>query len=250
VNTHQTLTECVAQAQSRLDFWCRFITASHIKTMAEIGVYEGDFAAAVLKSCQALEKYYMVDPWRHLDDWNKPANEKDEVFEKIYAAALERTEFAAEKRTILRGKTTEIIDAIPDNSLDFAYIDGDHTLKGTTIDLVRLYPKIRPGGWIGGDDFSQTVWQHRTAFEPTLVFPFAVYFAEAVGSSIYGLPFNQFLIEKQNNQSFTFIDLMGQYSNVSLRNQFHPNKVLKLKLGEFFGSPVRLLKRAKNRLSK
>lgn len=250
MNTHQTLTEFAVQAQSRLDFWCRFIAASKVRNMAEIGVYEGDFAAAVLESCQSLEKYYLVDPWRHLDDWNKPANERDEVFEKVYATALDRTEFAAEKRTILRGKTTEIADAIPDNSLDFAYIDGDHTLKGITIDLIRLYPKIRPGGWIGGDDFSRTVWQHRTDFEPSLVFPFAVYFAEAADDPIYGLPFDQFLIEKQSSQSFAFVDLTGQYGNAGLRNQFDPNKILKLKLGEFFSFPFRLLNRTKNRLAK
>ena len=250
MTTAQTLKESVVQANSRLELWCRFIRASQIKTVAEIGVYEGDFAVKVLEECPTIERYYMVDPWRHLDDWNKPANEKDNVFEKIYAAALERTEFAAEKRTVLRGKTTEVIQDIPDNSLDFAYIDGDHTLKGIAIDLVRLYPKIRPGGWIGGDDFSQTVWQHRTTFEPTLVFPFAVYFAEAVGDSIYGLPFNQFLIEKQESEAFTFVDLTEQYGDIGLRNQFQPNKVLKLQMGELFGFPVRLLKRAKNRLTK
>ena len=29
---------------------------------------------------------------------------------------------------------------MPDGSLDFAYVDGDHTLRGITIDLVAFHP--------------------------------------------------------------------------------------------------------------
>ena len=130
----------------------------------------------------------MIDPWRHLDDWNKPANQNDTVFEEFFRQANEKTDFAARRRVILRGKTVEVIDQIPNGELDLAYIDGDHTLRGITIDLIRVYPKVRAGGFLGGDDFNRSIWQHNTSFEPTLVFPFAVYFAEAVGATIYGTP--------------------------------------------------------------
>jgi hypothetical protein len=160
--------------------------------MAEIRVYEGDFAASVLQKCERVSKYYMVDPWKHLADWNKPTNQDDTTFERIFETARSKTDFAAARRVILRGKTSEVIHDILDGELDFAYIDGDHTLRGVTIDLIRVYPKVRVGGFIGGDDFSRTIWSHRTTFEPTLVFPFAVYFAEAVGATIYALPNIQF----------------------------------------------------------
>ncbi len=102
-----------------------------------------------------------------------------------------------------------MIDRIPDGELDFAYIDGDHTLKGITIDLIRVYPKVRIGGFIAGDDFSRSMWHHKTSFEPTLVFPFAVYFAEAVGATIYGLPHIQFCLQKTGGGQFRFVDLDG-----------------------------------------
>ncbi|MGD8519971.1 MAG: class I SAM-dependent methyltransferase [Desulfobacterales bacterium] len=192
--------------------------------MAEVGVYKGDFAAKILENCESLVKYYMIDPWRHLDDWNKPANRSNDDFEQLLTETKTKTNFAAEKRVLLRGKTTEVIDEIPDGSLDFSYIDGDHTLKGISIDLIRVYPKIRVGGWIGGDDFMTTIWQHHPNFEPTLVFPFAVYFAEAMGARIFALPFWQFLIEKSDGQSFSFVDLTGRYHDVSLRTQFLPGR--------------------------
>ena len=70
-----------------------------------------------------------------------------------------------------------------------------------------MFDKVRPQGWIGGDDFARWIWQHGQSFEPTMVFPFAVYFAEAVGCPVYALPFGQFLIEKAPQRGFSFTDL-------------------------------------------
>lgn len=217
--------------------------------MAEIGVYRGNFASKMLESCKSLKRYYMIDPWKHLEDWNKPANEEDNVFELYFAETKAKTDFAVGKRVILRGKTVEVIHEIPDGELDFAYIDGDHTLKGIAIDLICSYPKVRDGGFVGGDDFTRTVWQHHTRYEPTLVFPFAVYFAEAVGARIYALPFNQFLMEKNAKPSFAFIDLTGGYHDISLRNQFQTDKVLRLKINEMFPRITKFTRKVKNWLA-
>jgi hypothetical protein len=161
----------------------------------------------------------MIDPWRHLDDWNKPANKADDVFERFYAETLEKTAAHADKRVVLRGRTTEVVDRIADGSLDVAYVDGDHTLRGITIDLHRIYPKVRDGGWIGGDDFAPSIWQHAERFEPTLVFPYAVHFAEAVGARLYALPYSQFLLEKATGGVHEFVDLTGRYEQLDLRAQ-------------------------------
>jgi len=248
--TEQIIRESIEQSKSRIDLWLHFLQTTKTKRMVELGVFRGNFASQLLKKCDSIEKYYMLDPWRHLDSWNKPANKNNDIFEQYLAETKAKTDFAEKKRVILRGKTTEVIDKIPDAELDFAYIDGDHTLKGIAIDLIRLFPKVRDGGWIGGDDFSRTVWQHTTRFEPTLVFPFAVYFAEAVGARIYALPKLQFLIEKNNSQSFSFIDLTGHYGDVALKGQFHPNKILKLKLIEPFPFINKFARRIKQLISK
>lgn len=213
--------------------------------MVEVGVYQGDFAEAVLQLCSSITKYYMVDPWKHLDDWNKPSNQDDAKFEEYFRLAKEKTEFAASRRVILRGKTTDVIDQIPDQELDFAYIDGDHTLKGIAIDLVRVYPKVRVGGYLGGDDFTTSMWQHKTEFEPTLVFPFAVYFAEAVGATIYALPYSQFCLHKCGRCNFSFVDLTGEYKDLGLRSQLAPELLFKLSLSERFPRFMQVLRKAK-----
>ena len=215
----QQIVERAAASGSRPDLWASLVGGSASASVAEIGVFRGDFAARLLADCDAISTYYMVDPWRHLEDWNKPANTDDERFEEMLREVREKTEFAADRRVILRGKTTEVIDEIPDGSLDFAYIDGDHTLRGITVDLIRVFPKVRDGGWIGGDDFSATIWQHKRNFEPTLVFPFAVHFAEAVDAPIIALPFDQFLIVKDSGSHFEFTDTTGTHGELSLAGQ-------------------------------
>lgn len=40
-----------------------------------------------------------------------------------------------------------------DNSLDFVYIDGDHSYKGVMEDITTWLPKVKPGGIIAGDDY-------------------------------------------------------------------------------------------------
>jgi hypothetical protein len=213
------LREWGAGAATRAELWTRFVAESGARSVAEIGVYRGQFAAKLLDACPNVGTYYMIDPWRHLDDWNKPANKSDDIFEGFYREAMERTSEHEAKRVVLRGTTTEVLDRIPDASLDFAYVDGDHTLRGITIDLIRVYPKIKDGGWIGGDDFSPSIWQHKPEFEPTLVFPLAVHFAEAVGARIYALEFKQFLIEKTSAGRHEFVDLTGQYGDLELNGQ-------------------------------
>lgn len=245
MNTLKIVKQSVEKSDSRFDLWISLVKSSKVKTMAEVGVYKGDFAYRLLQKCDSIEKYYMIDPWRHLKDWNKPANKNDNIFEQFFLEAKEKTSFAADKTTILRGKTTEVVNKIPNSALDFAYIDGDHTLKGITIDLICLFDKIRVGGWIGGDDFSSSIWQHTPNYEPTLIFPFAVYFAEAVGAKIYALPYSQFLIEKNEVESFSFVDLTGRYNHLELKSQFNPLKIMKIKMMDISSFITGLMIRAK-----
>jgi hypothetical protein len=220
MKVNKEIESAAAKAADRLELWSMVVNALKVSTFAEVGVFQGDFAQSILRQCPTVEKYYMIDPWRHLDDWNKPANRPNDEFAAIKAEALAKTEFASPKRVILQGRTTEIACSLPEQGLDFAYIDGDHTLRGITIDLIRIWPKLRNGGILAGDDFCNSVWQHEATFEPTLVFPLAVYFAEAMGATIYGLPYDQFaiIVDRSTTAAFEFRDLTGAYRSTTLRD--------------------------------
>lgn len=228
----EKIKQIIEKSNDRIDFCINLINESNISTVAEIGVYRGEFARKILEKCQCIEKYTMIDPWKHLTQWNKPFNTDNATFDKFYQETLQKTNFVKEKRIVLRGKTTEVINQIQDNTFDFVYIDGDHTLKGISIDLINLWPKVKENGFIMGDDFLPSIWQHGKEYEPTMVFPFAVYFAEAVNAKIYALPYKQFIIFKQEQTKFEFIDLTnGKYNNLELRTQFYRKRRFGFNIG-------------------
>jgi hypothetical protein len=210
------LRNLTAGAKTRTAQWNNILQAAAPKTAAEFGVWKGNFASKILEKSEFIELYYMIDPWAYLPDWNRAKNVETENFEDIFAQAMAATEFAAEKRVVLRGKTKDVIHKIPDQSLDFAYIDGDHTLRGITIDLIKALPKMKPGGLIGGDDFFPKPWPQSNKFEPTMVCPYSIYFAEAHDLPFFCLPFDQFLILNQPGAGFSFTDLTGNYRDISL----------------------------------
>jgi predicted O-methyltransferase YrrM len=203
---------------SREKLWAKIVSESQAKSVLEVGVWQGSFAQHLLRQCPLIGRYYMLDPWRHLDQWNKPANVEQSRFDAVFDDAMSATDFAKERRVVLRGTTAEKIESIEDGSLDLAYIDGDHTLRGISIDLIKVFPKIKSGGVIGGDDYTTTIWQHSEQFEPSLVCPFAAYFAESQNAPLIILPHSQFAIIKPADarSNFCVIDTTGKYREASL----------------------------------
>ena len=90
------------QTRTRFDLWTAYLNRTKAATVLEIGVWQGEFSAAVLQAVPSIKRYHMLDPWRHLDDWNKPLNVGQDVFEQAYAQAMKATEFAAARRVVLR----------------------------------------------------------------------------------------------------------------------------------------------------
>ena len=208
--------------RDRAAMWSCFLNEANCRKVAEIGVWEGAFARQMLADCNGIETYYLIDPWRNLDHWNKPWNVSDGEFEQTFAKAQANVAQFGSRARIFRGTTSEVAGSIPDGSLDFVYIDGDHTLRGITIDLLRIYPKLKTGGFIGGDDFCRSIWQHSQEFEPTLVCPFAVYFAEAVDAEIAILPHNQFVMGRPADGGFRVIETSGRRGSYDLLRHLHP----------------------------
>jgi hypothetical protein len=90
--TEQIIRESIKQSNTRLDLWIHFLQTKEVKHIVELGVYRGDFASELLKQCDLIEKYYMLDPWRHLDNWNKPANKDNDIFEQFLSETKAKTE--------------------------------------------------------------------------------------------------------------------------------------------------------------
>jgi predicted O-methyltransferase YrrM len=181
----QVIQTLFASSPDRVSLWVGVIneiSRDRKVRVAEIGVWKGEFAARLLQACPNIERYYLVDPWRHLDDWKKPLNVSNEQFERVYQEALANLAFAKDRIAVLRGTTLEVVDRIEDGELDLVYIDGDHTAKGIVIDLIRLRRKVKAGGIIGGDDYVDAIYIHDPErFDPTMVKPVVNGFTAAHG---------------------------------------------------------------------
>lgn len=118
---------------------------------AEIGVAEGR-NAEVLISKPAIEKLYLIDAWTHIaqpGDGGYHQSWHDNNWKEVH----ERVEPWKDKAVFLKGLSGEMIKQIPDDSLIFGYVDGDHTYHGCLSDLNKIYPKITKGGVLAGHDF-------------------------------------------------------------------------------------------------
>lgn len=215
------INEAILKSKNRKELWIHILNKLKCKNICEIGVYKGDFAEELLNSIKEIETYTLIDPWEQQSNWNKPANVSNEKFNNVRLQALKRLSSHKDKIIEIKNTTKKAVKEIKDKSIDFAYIDGDHTLRGITIDLDLIFNKVIENGFIGGDDCLKNIWQHSTNYDPTLVFPYIIYFAESRDLRCYILPFNQFIIYKGSNE-YKVIDKVG-YMKLDSKKIFKVN---------------------------
>lgn len=120
-------------------------------TAVEVGVADGSYAASFLSLWPG--RYVMVDRWRCVAGYDDIMNDSDAQHEERFRLAAAVAARYADRCTMLRMDSVEAAATFADQSLDFVYIDGDHSLKGCRRDLEAWWPKVRPGGVIAGHDY-------------------------------------------------------------------------------------------------
>ncbi len=116
---------------------------------AEIGVWEGGFAEKICRANPRLN-LICVDPWRPQKGYLEVKNDKARM-DAAFATAQQRLQ--AYDCTFMRMTSLEAAALVPDCSLDFVYIDGNHLIDHVLADLNAWAPKVRSGGYVSGHDF-------------------------------------------------------------------------------------------------
>jgi hypothetical protein len=101
---------------------------------AEIGVERGNFSKLMLT--QYMGNLVEVDMWAN---------------EKIYTEAMKNLN--TPRSIIRRQPSVEAAETMPDESLDFVYIDADHDYFNCKRDIEAWFPKVRHGGLVAGHDY-------------------------------------------------------------------------------------------------
>lgn len=118
----------------------------------EVGVWRGDFARVILDRWQGA-KLYLVDAWRHLDDYRDVSNSSDAEHEYNYQATLRAIGPYQSRVEVVRDLSAAAAPQFRDGSLDFVYIDANHKYEHVCQDLALWYPKVKPGGLFAGHDY-------------------------------------------------------------------------------------------------
>lgn len=123
------------------------------KHVCEVGVFKGNLSKVILTLMKDIEKMYLVDLWEHQPNYKDHSNKRAEVFKSLYQETLEKVSPWIDKVEVLKGFSTDMCKKIPDNSLDWVFIDARHDYKGCSEDLHAYYPKVKSGGIVSGHDY-------------------------------------------------------------------------------------------------
>ena len=118
------------------------------KVGAEIGVAEGFHSREICQKVPPV-KLYCVDLWdTYYRGTTKLKNRA--MQDDAYTQAVEN--LSPYDTELLRFPSDEAYKQFADNSLDFVYIDGDHSFDYVMLDLIYWSRKVRPGGIVSGHD--------------------------------------------------------------------------------------------------
>jgi hypothetical protein len=133
---------------------------------AEVGTWKGDFSARILELLEP-RLLYLIDPWEYRGEseyehsmygGHKPDGAR--AIEAIHQSVVDRfsTQIESGQVVVMRMRSDQAAAQLPNESLDWAYIDADHTYESVIADLRNFHGVVKPGGMLAGDDFGEAGW--------------------------------------------------------------------------------------------
>jgi len=133
---------------------------------AEIGVFKGDFSAEILRTVRP-RVLHLVDPWKYETSadykcswYGGESGVSQNHMDGLHQAVLARfrREIASGRVKIHRAASADAAAWFARDYFDWVYIDGNHLYKFAKCDLEAYYPKVKPGGFLSGDDYGPGGW--------------------------------------------------------------------------------------------
>ena len=112
----------------------------------EIGVNRGGNSREILGRLDVV-KLYLVDPY-----------EEKEVGLSGLKTAVQNLQPNSHRIVWIFKKSQDVtFEEIPEDSLDFVYIDGNHHYHFVKTDLEMYWPRVKTGGLFAGHDYCGTI---------------------------------------------------------------------------------------------
>jgi len=129
-----------------LSKWCHELG---FKVGVEVGVAEGEYSEIISKANPQL-KMYGIDPYKPYEGSTDYILEDE--FDKRYQQARKRLKHFR-NYTLIKEFSIEALKKFKDESLDFVYIDANHSEPYVTQDIKGWSKKVKRGGIIAGHDY-------------------------------------------------------------------------------------------------
>lgn len=134
-------------------------------TLVEVGCYLGRSLVYLAGAARRSGKPFRVvgvDWCRGSGVENGHDNHADALArgEGTLAGQLHRNLIAcgvSDVAAVLVADSRRAADLFPDGSLAMVFLDAGHDYESVKADIAAWLPKVRPGGWLGGDDYCD-VW--------------------------------------------------------------------------------------------
>lgn len=119
----------------------------------EIGVCHGFTTKYFLENIPNIEKIYAVDSYPSFVDWDgtRVTSERQEFTKR---GCFDRLSSFSDKIVFSYSNSVEFAANLKDNSLDFIFIDGDHSYDATLKDCELYWSKVKSGGLFAGHDIN------------------------------------------------------------------------------------------------
>lgn len=118
----------------------------------EIGAWKGAstaYMAVTIANSGKNIKFDCIDIW----EYDPTSPEYFHNTADLYEIFLKNIEPVKEYVNPIRAKSEDCASLYENESLDFVFIDGNHEYEYVYKDIAMYLPKIKPGGFIGGDDW-------------------------------------------------------------------------------------------------
>lgn len=155
---------------ARFETIAAWVNASSWTQGAELGVFDGRTYLYLLEHCPQLT-LIGVDVWNQVQGFTEGQTKSGErCFCKYCSdtrhARRSETVAAMRKRVIRESArygrraqlyiqlTTEVAKLVNDKTMDFVFVDGDHSREGVSADIAAWLPKVKSGGRLIGHDFN------------------------------------------------------------------------------------------------
>lgn len=120
----------------------------------EIGTCRAESTAYFLEKCPNIDLLTTIDPYKGYQDWNGEITQ--ETVDRFMEVAKKNLKQYGKRVKMLREGSVAVAGTFKDESVDFIFVDGDHSYDATLADCEAYYPKLKKGGIFCGHDY-QTI---------------------------------------------------------------------------------------------